>query len=512
MSMQASDGTPTCGSVEAPDLPSREQVQRLVADLAASSGEFWSLFERHEQALPALTAYGLASWRRQEMDGAVEAFQAALALDPNAPHSWRNLAGAHEGAGQTALARRCILTSLRYGPDDSRSWVMLANLSNREGDQDEAEAAFRRALDIDPTLGDAHLGLGLLLFAQHRHDDAVASLLSATSTGYANALGFATLAHALYLSGRFTDAAAAFEDASRRAPLDRGGRRRYARARAFEIMIDADPNRAMAVYADLAGEDAERTDDVLRDGFSLLSAYGHREGAIAVGHLRLARDADDVVQRYLLDAVCGRTLPCAPLDYLERYFDGFAATFDQRLVGKLRYGVPAELTAMVARTGSRPGEILDLGCGTGLAAEHLATLAGRLIGIDVSGRMLDEAAKRNRYAELVKADALAFLALHVDCFDLVFAADSLIYFGDLHPLYERVAQSLRPGGLFAFSVETSTGDDYRILPSGRFAHAAPYLKSLAGRDFHIIDVRSSVIRMEAGRPVDGTLVVLRRRP
>ena len=50
------------------------------------------------------------------------------------------------------------------------------------------QSAFDHAIELDPTLGDAHFGLGLLHFAQLRLDAALASLSLAIANGYANAL------------------------------------------------------------------------------------------------------------------------------------------------------------------------------------------------------------------------------------------------------------------------------------------------------------------------------------
>ena len=101
-------------------------------------------------------------------------------------------------------------------------------------------------------------------------------------------------------------------------------------------MIDGNVEQAVADYAKLAGEDREDLSDILRDAFAVLSAYGHLEAAAAVGRLRLAQNPDDPVQRYLLDAVSGRPMPRAPVDYLENCFNLFAKSFDHKLVEVLK--------------------------------------------------------------------------------------------------------------------------------------------------------------------------------
>jgi predicted TPR repeat methyltransferase len=125
--------------------------------------------------------------------------------------------------------------------------------------------------------------------------------------------------------------------------------------------------------------------------------------------------------------------------------------------------------------------------------------------------MLDEAAKRALYTELAKAEAVEFLTGRPARFDLVFAADMLVYLGDLQPLFDAVARSTMPGGLFVMSVETTEEADYQLLPSGRFAHAAGYLERLARPRFTVLVRQEATIRLEAGRPAEGMFLALERR-
>ncbi len=191
-------------------------------------------------------------------------------------------------------------------------------------------------------------------------------------------------------------------------------------------------------------------------------------------------------------------------------------TFDEKLVGALRYHVPEEMQALVAAQGRRLSNILDLGCGTGLSGVHLKPLGSRLTGVDLSPRMLEKARERGLYDRLIEADIEDFLADAQDAYgreryDLVAAADLLIYFGDLAPFFARLAARIEPQGLFAFSVETTGAGDFTLLPSGRFAHSSAYIERLAARDFHVLRQQPTTIRFEANQPVVGALFILQRR-
>ena len=143
------------------------------------------------------------------------------------------------------------------------------------------------------------------------------------------------------------------------------------------------------------------------------------------------------------------------LSSVERGYDLLAPKFDAT-----PYRTPDALLAAVAAQLGPPGSVgdaLDVCCGTGAAARFLRPLCtGRVVGVDLSAGMLDEA--RRRHADdpgpaalsFVKGDALA-LPFERE-FDLVtsFGAFGHIAEPDEGRLVAGVARALRPGGRFAF--------------------------------------------------------------
>src|SRR3546814_7227319 len=103
------------------------------------------------------------------------------------------------------------------------------------------------------------------------------------------------------------------------------------------------------------------------------------------------------------------------------------------------------------------------------------TLFRSLVGIDISEKMLQHADRKAVYDTLLCADVVTALDQHPDIPDLVVASDVLIYFGDLDPIFERVARHLQPGGLCAFTTEVAApGLRWFLRSSGRYAHGQPY--------------------------------------
>jgi len=202
------------------------------------------------------------------------------------------------------------------------------------------------------------------------------------------------------------------------------------------------------------------------------------------GHLLAAAGGGGGVDRAGVAGDAAR----APAAYVRETFDAFASGFEQRLLGELDYRVPAQLVELVRRCVDATGsglprlDVLDLGCGTGLVGEALGRLARSLVGIDLSSRMLDEARRKDCYSNLQQADIAGWLASAPDAHvDLVIAADVFIYIGDLDRVFADVGRTLRPGGLFAFSVEATGPGRWQLLPSGRYAQSDAYIAELSER-------------------------------
>ena len=110
----------------------------------------------------------------------------------------------------------------------------------------------------------------------------------------------------------------------------------------------------------------------------------------------------------------------------------------------------------------KPGDALDLGCGTGRhATSALATAGFRVTGIDVSARSI-EVARRELPALRFLVGDMATATFPAGSFDLVTAFYSIIHLPreEHGELLRRVAGWLRPGGGLIASLGTSCGDAY----------------------------------------------------
>lgn len=200
--------------------------------------------------------------------------------------------------------------------------------------------------------------------------------------------------------------------------------------------------------------------------------------------------------------------------FVRGLFDGYADRFDADLTGRLAYAAPAILARALAEADGPPrGDraVIDLGCGTGLSGEALRPFARHLAGVDLSPRMVERARARGVYDRLEVGDLVAALSTGPARWDVAVAADVLVYVGPLEPTMAAVATALRPGGLFAFTVERADDDEAVDLgPARRHRHGATYVRRVAAAaGLAVVSLAGCVPRHDRGAPVDGLVVVLR---
>ena len=123
--------------------------------------------------------------------------------------------------------------------------------------------------------------------------------------------------------------------------------------------------------------------------------------------------------------------------------------------------------------------------------------------------MVEAAAAKKVYDHLAVAEIVTFLEQNREPFDLIVAADVLIYVGELDRIFAALATGLAPQGRFLFSTEQMAGQGYQLRPSGRYAHSFSYIEAVAARHgFRILSTQSANIRKEKGAWILGELFLL----
>jgi predicted TPR repeat methyltransferase len=207
-----------------------------------------------------------------------------------------------------------------------------------------------------------------------------------------------------------------------------------------------------------------------------------------------------------------RTRQRSDAGYVRHLFDQFSTDYDERMRGQLAYAAPEILRGLADLIGLQFARhrILDLGCGTGLGGAAFKDIASRLDGIDLSPAMIEKARARQIYDDLEVADLETAVAKTPAGYDLLIAADTLVYLGDLDPVFAAAAIALQPGGTFLFTVEKAeTG--FELGPKRRWRHSESCLRDLARKHgYEIAGLLGASPRTEAGQPVEGFAVALRK--
>jgi predicted TPR repeat methyltransferase len=246
----------------------------------------------------------------------------------------------------------------------------------------------------------------------------------------------------------------------------------------------------------------------------LAHILGRRAKACDAYKQYLALNPDNAEAAHILVALQDQAPPSrAPDNCIQQLYSRFAGFYERNMCEELEYQGPERLhevlTAVLAD--AKNLDILELGCGTGLAACYLEPRARLLTGIDLSPDMLAQARATGLYDELHAAEITAFLNTDSSFYQLIVACDTFIYFGDLKQVMEPAARHLTAHGWMIFTVEKGEVAPYMLADSGRYTHTEQYLRQIAtDAGFEVRYLQEGFLRKEYGEPVTGLITALRK--
>lgn len=436
-------------------------------DQAGAEEALRRIVESAPESHPAWYVLGSLALRRGEAECAIDALGRAVALRPDRPEYQTAAGDAYRAAEYLAEAERHYRAALTSAPSAPQALAGLGMVLVSQGQVDEGVEQLHACVRQLPRHPVAHMNLGNGLLAAGRPEDAVRAYDRALALDPSSARAHGNRAAALLAAGRAGEAAAAASRAVRADPSHVNGHlnlgyamaaagRREEAARAFRAVLDLAPGHPAATF-------------------------------------------------FLAASIQGTPPPAPPRDYVREVFDRQAGAFDRHLTEQLQYQAPAVLSHLARASGVATGlRVVDLGCGTGLMGAAVRDLADRLVGIDLSPRMLEQAARRGVYDELCAGDVVEALSRGDARYELFVAADVFIYLGDLAPALAASRRAAAPDARLVFSVESDAAEGYALLPSGRYAHAPNYVvDAAAAAGWALVLEQAFDIRLEGGRGVPG---------
>lgn len=173
-----------------------------------------------------------------------------------------------------------------------------------------------------------------------------------------------------------------------------------------------------------------------------------------------------------------------PDPYISKKLLALHLSQDTDLASRKASAIGTTLEYILARAGTQPLAILDLGCGPGLYAEKLAAQGHQVTGIDMSPSAIAYARK------IAARDHLNITYLHQDYLTLdhenrydlailIFTDLGVLFPEERDSLLSRIYRALKPGGLFIFDVLNTSwapgqGTTWEAAANG-FWRPGPYL-------------------------------------
>ena len=363
-------------------------------------------------------------------------------------------------------------------------------------------ASARLRADDDP------VAAAELLIAEGRSAEAAARLKRLLEGGRGGLLSRMALVKALIASGENAEAIAVARESALLNP-----QAALAAQMLGEALLSAEKlAAAIAEFQRALRLDPRLPDARLGLGRAWLAA-GEAENALRALEAMADDEASPAQSEAIAEARAMLASSRSDARYVRHLFDEFSANYDARMLGQLSYGAPRILRDLAGMLGmAKPSAyaILDLGCGTGLAGEAFKPLASKLHGVDLSPAMIEKARARNIYDTLRVADLETALAEESARFDLILAADTLVYIGDLSSLFAAASRRLAADGVFLFTVEKADAPSFELGPKRRWRHSQSYLRTEAHRaGLDVTGLLACHPRTEAGVPVEGLAVALK---
>jgi predicted TPR repeat methyltransferase len=449
-------------------------VNGMLGDMVACEYCCRQVIKGQPDAYTTWNNLGNALKNQDRLDEAAGAFGRALTLRPDYIEARNNFGDLLRMQGNLDAAEQTLREVVRMKPDYAAAHNNLGVLLLRKGELEEAYGEFRAALQLAPGQHDALFNLGCASMSLSRNEEAVGHFRNYVASHPQNISAWISLSALLVQLKRFEESIACGSKAVELNPRD------------------ADSHFVLGSAFQATGRDDEACDELERS----LELEPTHAGA-----------------RHFLAILRGETPDSAPESYVRKLFDDYAHRFDNALVKNLGYRTPQHVSRLLhARAADTGGDlsVLDLGCGTGLVGPLVRDLCTRLVGVDLSPKMIEMARRKGVYDELIVGDVLEPMKDADGHYDAIVSADVFVYIGNLERVFRSAWKALRSGGVFIFSTELEeAGDGFVLRSSGRFGHTDRYIRMLADQSgFSVPGSEEVDLRKEGNAVIRGAVYML----
>lgn len=409
-----------------------------------------------------------------------------------------------KGALQDAVKElnRAALTA----QNDPRLHILGMELAEASGNSQGALASAERAVKKSPQWAPGVMNLALLHARQNRFPEALSEARKALALAPAQAeildaaIQIAQRSGATGLIKEWTQQALAHQPDHTNHRLELGK----------ALLSLGDSQGALEAFETVLAGDLDNEAAAAGRAHALL-ATGRQTDAVAAWDALLTRQPNNAAWAFHRSVAAGDVPAVQPLALVKSTFDELAPVYDMHMLRTLRYRLPKDVAdRLLTLYPSREFHLLDLGCGTGLLGLMLGKIAGSMIGVDASIKMIEQAEKHGVYDRFHHVDLVdALRETPASLYHVIAALDVFIYVGDLSHALADAQRILVPGGRMVFSCETAPDDGttWVLQPHGRYAHQRAHVQALCQAvGFSDIQIKDVDLRLEKGIPTPGFLV------
>lgn len=452
---------------------------------------------------------GLIYAKMHAIPQAIVAFQLAINIEPQQPIYHNNISNAYKLLGNLELASRHLHEALRLAPNNAESYNNLGSLYYTQGQISTAIPLFEKAIRLNPNSWEAHYNLANSYIRSEMVIQGIEHYTTVLTLNPQHGNAKLNLAMAYVSINNYSAALPYLIEAANNNP-----QHAELQGHLAEAYLDlGKSNEAILQYKKALALEPTRAEWqhnlavlYLRDK-QLELAKQHFADSIKL-------QPDNPTAQHMLQALEAKTSNTAPTGYVSELFDQYASYYNEHVKNKLNYQVPQLLRQAISKfvtEHTKAQNILDLGCGTGMCGIYFRDLADFIVGVDISAAMLHQAKLLGAYDGLCRCDIQQVIpGYNRPVFDLVLAADVLVYIGNLNNIFHNVIGTLRPKGRFAFTIEDliSNNEDYKLQTTGRFAHNLNYILQLcADLNLQIETQDRITLREQETKPITGWLFV-----